>query len=305
MGREARAGRPRRRRRSRPPGAPPSTLELAGGPGGPVAAVLRGEKREKARHDRSIHTFMIRGIDPPGLPFDPLDVPFSESRLPQGNPTAEVASSNASSTPRCHASTRAILLGKRFFSRHEAGLRMLAKYPGITLVGGIAMAFAIWFGTVTFEMFGLVVRTRSCRSRAATASSRSSTGTRRTSVPEKRSVHDFLTWREELRTVADLGAYRDVAAQPRGAERRDPRGAGRRDDGVGLHRVVGEASARAHARTERRARRRSAGRGPRLQGVEGPLRQRSRHPRQVGQDRRLLRIGRRRDGGGIRLPGRP
>src|ERR671916_1175388 len=33
----------------------------------------------------------------------------------------------------------------------KLGARMLAKYPGITLVGGIAMAFAIWFGTVTFE----------------------------------------------------------------------------------------------------------------------------------------------------------
>ena len=32
---------------------------------------------------------------------------------------------------------------------------MLAKYPGITLVGGVAMAFAIWFGAVTFERIGL------------------------------------------------------------------------------------------------------------------------------------------------------
>ena len=37
---------------------------------------------------------------------------------------------------------------------------MLAKYPGITVVGGIAMAFAIWFGTVTFELLGLFVSPR-------------------------------------------------------------------------------------------------------------------------------------------------
>jgi hypothetical protein len=46
---------------------------------------------------------MIRGNDPPGLPFNPLDLPFSESMLPEGNPTAHVASFKATLTPRCHA----------------------------------------------------------------------------------------------------------------------------------------------------------------------------------------------------------
>ena len=31
----------------------------------------------------------------------------------------------------------------------KLGLRMLAKYPGLTVVGGLAMAFGIWFGAVT------------------------------------------------------------------------------------------------------------------------------------------------------------
>src|SRR3954469_13257052 len=39
----------------------------------------------------------------------------------------------------------------------KLGGRMLAKYPGIPLGGGIAMAFAIWFGAVTFELFGQFV----------------------------------------------------------------------------------------------------------------------------------------------------
>jgi len=91
----------------------------------------------------------------------------------------------------------------------KLGGRMLAKYPGITLVGGIAMAFAIWFGTVTFELLGLIVSPRlplpggdrivqvyNWDAKAIT--------------PEKRSVHDFLIWREGLRTITDLGAYRDV-----------------------------------------------------------------------------------------------
>ena len=28
----------------------------------------------------------------------------------------------------------------------KLGLRMLVKYPGLTVVGGLAMAFGIWFG---------------------------------------------------------------------------------------------------------------------------------------------------------------
>ena len=86
---------------------------------------------------------------------------------------------------------------------------MLAKYPGITLVGGIAMAFAIWFGTVTFEMFGLVSHPTlplPGGDRIVQVFNWDTKG----SVPEKRSVHDLLIWREQLRTVTDLGAFRDV-----------------------------------------------------------------------------------------------
>src|SRR5829696_6718659 len=42
----------------------------------------------------------------------------------------------------------------------KLGFRMLVKYPGLTLIGGIAMAFGIWFGAVTFQMFGLLTSTK-------------------------------------------------------------------------------------------------------------------------------------------------
>src|SRR5688572_19133465 len=42
----------------------------------------------------------------------------------------------------------------------KLGFRMLAKYPGLTVIGGLAMAFGIWFGAVTFHMFGLVTSTK-------------------------------------------------------------------------------------------------------------------------------------------------
>ena len=86
---------------------------------------------------------------------------------------------------------------------------MLAKYPGITLVGGIAMAFAIWFGTVTFEMFGLIVNPKLPLPDGDRIVQVFNWDTK-ASVPEKRVIHEFLTWRKEIRTIADLGAYREV-----------------------------------------------------------------------------------------------
>ena len=73
----------------------------------------------------------------------------------------------------------------------KLGGRMLAKYPGITLVGGIAMAFAIWFGTVTFEMLGLVVNPK-LPLPGGDRIVQVFNWDAKESVPEKRSVHDFL-----------------------------------------------------------------------------------------------------------------
>ena len=39
----------------------------------------------------------------------------------------------------------------------KIGGRMLVKYPGLTIVGGVAMAFAICVGIVIFQVVGLFV----------------------------------------------------------------------------------------------------------------------------------------------------
>lgn len=89
------------------------------------------------------------------------------------------------------------------------GVRMLVKYPGLTIVGSIAMAFAIWVGAVTFEMVTLLVhptlplpggdRVVQIHSWDIAASEE-----------ESRTLHDFAVWRTSLTTVTDLGAYRNV-----------------------------------------------------------------------------------------------
>src|SRR5688572_20405109 len=91
----------------------------------------------------------------------------------------------------------------------KLGFRMLIKYPGLTIVGGLAMAFAIWAGAVTFQFVMLfvhptlplpggdrIVRIRNWDVVANEA--------------ESPALHDFLVWREALQSVTDLGAYRGV-----------------------------------------------------------------------------------------------
>ncbi|HEV2736212.1 MAG TPA: ABC transporter permease [Longimicrobiaceae bacterium] len=91
----------------------------------------------------------------------------------------------------------------------KLGLRMLVRYPGLTLVGGLAIAFAIWIGAGTFEFVTQVLhptlpldeghRVVGIRNWDAAANR-----------VERRALHDFAAWREELRTVEDLGAFRTV-----------------------------------------------------------------------------------------------
>jgi putative ABC transport system permease protein len=89
------------------------------------------------------------------------------------------------------------------------GARMLRKHPGLTLVGGLAMAFAIWVGAGTFELLNQVARPTlplpdggrivGIRQWDASANAARLPG-----------AQDLATWRAELRTVEDVGAFRTV-----------------------------------------------------------------------------------------------
>ncbi|HEU4631213.1 MAG TPA: ABC transporter permease [Gemmatimonadaceae bacterium] len=91
----------------------------------------------------------------------------------------------------------------------KLGFRMLVKYPGLTVVGGLAMAFAIWVGVVVFQLVSMfahptlplpdgdrLVQIRNWDVAANRADSRA--------------LSDIIVWREGLRSVTDLGAFRDV-----------------------------------------------------------------------------------------------
>ena len=88
----------------------------------------------------------------------------------------------------------------------KLGLRMLVKYPGLTVVGGLAMAFAIWVGAVVFEMLMLFVspslplpdgdRIVHLRNWDVQASD-----------PEPHALYDLTVWRQAMRSVTDFGCH--------------------------------------------------------------------------------------------------
>lgn len=91
----------------------------------------------------------------------------------------------------------------------KLGFRMLLRYPGLTIVGGFAIAFAIWVGASTFEYVNQVVDP-SLPLRGGDRLVAIRLWNAETSRAEYRATFDFTLWQRELRTIEDLGAYRIV-----------------------------------------------------------------------------------------------
>ena len=85
------------------------------------------------------------------------------------------------------------------------GVRMLVRYPGLTVVGGLAMAFAILVGAGVFE----VVK-RATDPVLPLPDGEDIVGLtywdRMENVRRRASSYDFLTWREQLTTLKNVGA---------------------------------------------------------------------------------------------------
>jgi putative ABC transport system permease protein len=92
----------------------------------------------------------------------------------------------------------------------KLGGRMLVKYPGLTLVGGLAMAFSIWVGALVFEMVRVTLHP-TLPIPGGDRIVKIENWDRRESQKESRVLHDFAIWRGTLRSVTDLGAYSDVS----------------------------------------------------------------------------------------------
>ena len=90
----------------------------------------------------------------------------------------------------------------------KLGGRMLLKYPGLTIVGGVAMAFAIWAGLVIFQVVGLFTNpTLPIPDGARVVELRNIDVA--ANDEEEKILHDFLEWQQSLRSVTDVGAWRN------------------------------------------------------------------------------------------------
>ena len=89
----------------------------------------------------------------------------------------------------------------------KLGFRMLVRYPGLTIVGGLAMAFAIWIGAGAFELAMQIIRP-SLPLPGGSGIVAIENWDVAANRPESHLASDFATWRETLTSVTDLGAYR-------------------------------------------------------------------------------------------------
>jgi predicted permease len=90
---------------------------------------------------------------------------------------------------------------------YKLGLRMLLKYPGLTLAGGLALAVAIGVGAGWYDLSGKIlspVVPLPEGDRVVVVETQNTL----TNQGEGRVARDFLEWRRTLRTIDGLGAFR-------------------------------------------------------------------------------------------------
>ena len=92
---------------------------------------------------------------------------------------------------------------------YKLGIRMLAKFPGLTAAGGLALAIAIGVGSAWFDVTRQMWRPTIPLpegDRIVEIEMRDP----RKNGDEHRIMHDYIGWRRDARAVTDVGAYRTV-----------------------------------------------------------------------------------------------
>ena len=87
----------------------------------------------------------------------------------------------------------------------KLGVRMLVKYPGLTLVGGLAMAFGIFAGAACYEFYSQVLHPRLPLDEGERVVALTLFDDRHQG-DELRVLRDFAVWRTELSAIQELGA---------------------------------------------------------------------------------------------------
>jgi putative ABC transport system permease protein len=90
---------------------------------------------------------------------------------------------------------------------YKLGLRMLLKFPGLTLAGGLALVIAIGIGAGWYNFTGKML-SPTIPLPDGDRIVEIETHNLLTNETEARVLRDFLEWRRDLRTIEGLGAYR-------------------------------------------------------------------------------------------------
>jgi putative ABC transport system permease protein len=91
----------------------------------------------------------------------------------------------------------------------KLGVRMLAKYPGLSLVSVFGMSIAIAIGAGGFGLVYVLIDAPLPLDEGERVVALQNVDSRIPGSPERRTLHDFILWREELRSVRDLSATLD------------------------------------------------------------------------------------------------
>ena len=89
----------------------------------------------------------------------------------------------------------------------KLGLRMLRKYPGLSLVAVVGMSVAIAIGAGVVGFISSWTNPTLPLDQGERVVSLQNNDARNPGNPERQALHDFLAWRDQLRSVTDLGAF--------------------------------------------------------------------------------------------------
>ena len=92
----------------------------------------------------------------------------------------------------------------------KLGLRMLRKYPGLTVVGVLGMAVAVTIGAMAFGVIYTVIDPALPLDEGERIVAIQNVNARSSGEGRETHLHDLETWRTELPAVEMLGAYRTI-----------------------------------------------------------------------------------------------
>jgi putative ABC transport system permease protein len=92
----------------------------------------------------------------------------------------------------------------------KLGARMLVKYPGLSIIGGAGLAVGVAIGAGFFAfMYSFLYATLPVEGGERIVALENWDAAANSEM--RRSMHDLMTWRREMKTVGEIGAFRTIA----------------------------------------------------------------------------------------------